>query len=222
MNQTETVDIHYRDEVIRKGIHLCSLSIPIIYYFIPRFDAILILTCITFVALSLDLARYLFPNFREMFLRFFGFMLRKHELDEKKRNLNGATYVFISALICVIIFPKVIFITAFAILIISDTAAALVGRKYGIRPFLKKSLGGTLAFIVSAVIVIFFTPKLLGSQTEYMIAIIAAAIGGIVENISYGWADDNLSIPMSIGIIMWGLYLLWLPEISLLLPNVPR
>lgn len=222
MNQTETAEIQYRDELIRKGIHLCSLSIPIIYYFIPRFEAILILTFVTLTALTLDLARYLSPEFRNIFMRIFGFMLRKHELDEKKKNLNGATYVFISALICVIIFPKVIFITAFAILIISDSAAALVGRKYPIRPFLMKSLGGTLAFFLSAVIVILFTPKITGSQTEYLIAILAAALGGIIENVSYGWADDNLSIPMSIGLSMWGLYLLWLPHLSLLLPNVPR
>jgi hypothetical protein len=47
-------------------------------------------------------------------------------------------------------------------------------------------------------------------------------VGAIIENISFGFADDNLSIPISIGFTMWGLYLLLLPNMSLILPNVPR
>ncbi|MCK7523378.1 MAG: hypothetical protein MZV64_39855 [Ignavibacteriales bacterium] len=60
----------------------------------------------------------------------------------------------LSALICALIFPKVIFVTAFSILIISDTMAALIGRKFGKRKFLRKSLEGTLSFFISASIVV--------------------------------------------------------------------
>lgn len=220
--RTEALEINYRDELIRKGIHLCSLSIPVIYYFITRETAVYILAGVTAFALILDLARYLSPGIKSLFLTVFGFMLRKHELDDRKKNLNGATYVFISALLCVIIFPKVLFLTAFPILIVSDSAAALIGRKYGIRPFLKKSLGGTIAFFLSALIVILFTPKLGAGAGEYLIAAAAAAVAAIIENISHGWADDNLSIPMTVGFVMWGLFILFMPEVQLILPNVPR
>lgn len=213
--------INYRDEVVRKLIHLCSLSIPIVYYFIPRTNAIIILSILTIVAVTLDLSRYFNPNVGKVFYKLFGFLLRRHEIDNKKKNLNGATYVFISGLICVIVFPKVFFITAFSILIISDSVAALVGRKWGRHKFLSKSLEGTLAFFISASIVIFFTPKINWSPTEYLIGFISAAIGAIVENVSFGFADDNLSIPISIGLSMWILYLLLLPNIHLILTNVP-
>jgi dolichol kinase len=153
---------------------------------------------------------------------FFGFLLRKHEKDGRKKNLNGATYVFISALLGVIIFPKVLFLTAFPILIISDSTAALIGRKFGKHKLFAKSLEGTLAFFISASIVVLFTPKLNGSITEYFIGILAAAIGAIVENISFGYADDNLSIPIAVGFSMWLLYILLFPGIQLILPNVPR
>ena len=56
---------------------------------------------------------------------------------------------------------------------------------------------------------------------EYIIGILAVAVGAIAENISYGWADDNLSIPLSVGFVMWGLYYLFLPNMSLVLKNVP-
>ena len=222
MTPTDHATIHYRDEIVRKLIHLCSLSIPIVYYFISRTDAMIILSILAFIALAIDLGRYLSSGFGKIFYSIFGILLRKHELDAEKKNLNGATYVLISALVCVILFPKVFFVTAFSILIISDSMAALIGRKFGHHKFLSKSLEGTLAFFISASIVVLFTPKVEGLMLEYLIGFVAAAVAAIVENISHGWMDDNLSVPISIGFSMWGLYLLLLPHLQLILPNVPR
>ncbi len=223
MIQSEHGTINYRDELVRKLIHLFSLSIPIVYYFITRETAIIILGILTAVALFLDLGRYISPAVGNVFYKIFGFLLRRHEVDKSKKNLNGATYVLMSALICVIILPKVLFITAFCILIISDSVAALVGRKYGRNKFLFKSFEGTLAFFISASIVVIFTPKVYnGLFMEYLIGFIAAFIGGIVENISFGFADDNLSIPIAIGLTMWILYIILLPNANLVLTGVPN
>ena len=222
MTQIDNGTINYRDEVVRKLIHLCSLSIPVVYYFIPQSTAIIILSILTLLAIVLDVSRHFFPAVGKLFYMIFGLILRKHEKDKKKKNLNGATYVFISALLGVIIFPKVLFLTAFPILIISDSTAALIGRKFGKHKFLAKSLEGTLAFFISASIVVLFTPKLTGSINEYFIGILAAAIGAIVENISFGIADDNLTIPISVGLSMWLFYILLFPGVQLILPNVPR
>ncbi|HEY6437947.1 MAG TPA: dolichol kinase [Ignavibacteriaceae bacterium] len=214
--------IQYKDELFRKLIHLFSLSIPIVYYFITTESAAIILGILAVAALFLDLGRFLHPETGKIFYKIFGFLLREHELDQKKKNLNGATYVLLSALISVLIFPKVIFISAFSILIISDSAAALIGRKFGKRKFLSKSFEGTLTFFVSACIVILFTPKVSGFFEEYLIGFIAAFVGAIIENISFKLVDDNLSIPLSVGFTMWGLYLALLPNLELTLSNVPR
>jgi dolichol kinase len=222
MDQTNQGAINYRDELVRKLIHLCSLSIPIIYYFVQQKTAIIILAILTLIALIIDIARHYFHPAAEIFYSIFGFLLREHEVDKKKKNLNGATYVLLSALICVIIFPKVIFITAFSVLIIADSVAALVGRKFGKHKFISKSLEGTLGFFISATIVVFFTPKVENLILEYVIGIIAVAIGAITENISFGFTDDNLVIPIAIGLTMWLLYIFLLPNLQLVLHNVPR
>lgn len=222
MTPIDNGTIQYRDELFRKLIHLTSLSIPIVYYFITAQTAAIILGILAAAALIIDLSRYLHPETGKIFYKIFGFLLREHELDHKKKSLNGATYVLISALISVLIFPKVIFITAFSILIISDSSAALIGRKFGKRKFLSKSFEGTLAFFVSACIVILFTPKVSGFVEEYFIGFTAALVGAIVENISFKLVDDNLSIPLSVGFTMWGLYLALLPNLDLTLSNVPR
>jgi len=222
MTPIDNGTIQYKDELFRKLIHLISLSIPIVYYFITTETAAIILGILAAFALVLDLGRYLHPETGKIFYKMFGVLLREHELDHTKKNLNGATYVLISALISVLIFPKVIFISAFSILIISDSAAALVGRKFGRRKFLQKSFEGTLTFFVSACIVILFTPKVSGFFEEYLIGFIAAFVGAIVENVSFKLVDDNLSIPLSVGFTMWGLYLALLSNLELTLSNVPR
>ncbi len=222
MTQIDRGTIHYRNEVVRKLIHLTSLSIPTIYYFITRELALKILIPLTIFFLVADLIRYLSPPVAKLFYIVFGFLLREHERDAKKKNLNGATYVLISAVVCVLLFPKVFVVTAFAVLIISDSSAALIGRKFGKHKFLSKSLEGTTAFFVTACIVVLLAPKVTGDTWEYVIGFIAVGIGAIAENISYGFADDNLTIPLSIGFVMWGLYLLLLPNLPLVLAGVPQ
>ena len=207
-------EIDYRAELIRKGIHLCSLSIPIIYYFISREEALFLLVPMTALFLGVDLLRHYHAPTARIFYETFGALLRKHEQDAAAKRLSGATHVLISASICVLIFPKLITITAFAILIISDSAAALVGRRYGSRKFLRKSLGGSAAFFLSALVVIAATPKISSGPGEYVIAAVAAAIGTVIEAMSVG-IDDNLSIPISIGTLMWILYGLFYPTLNL-------
>jgi dolichol kinase len=109
--------------------------------------------------------------------------------------------------------PKVVFITAFSILIISDSSAALIGRRFGRQKFLRKSLQGAEAFFVTALIVVVLSPKIAYIPAEYLIGAVGAAVGTVVEAASFG-PDDNLAIPLSVGVVMWALYSLILPAID--------
>ncbi len=215
MTQIDNGTIDYKSELLRKSIHFCSLSIPIIYFFITKKTALSILIPITIISVIIDFSRFFVKPLNTFIHKVFGFLMREHEVDMKQKNLNGASYVFIGATISLLIFPKIIFITAFAMLIICDIAAALIGRKYGKHKFLAKSLEGTLAFFVFAIIVVLLAPKVSWLPLEYLIGIVGGAVGAIIENISYGWADDNLTIPISIGLTMWGLYSILLPGLTL-------
>ena len=212
LEQNATID--YRYEIVRKGIHLFSLSIPTIYFFISQQLALCLLLPITAVFIGIDTARYYIPAVSRWFYRWFGWLLRRHETDINRKQLTGASNVLISASLCVLLFPKVIAINAFAILIISDTTSALVGRRFGRHRFFAKSLEGSVAFFISAVIVILIAPKVSRLPAEYVVGIIAAAIGAIVEALPIR-IDDNLSIPLTVGFSLWWLYLLLLPALDL-------
>jgi dolichol kinase len=205
--------ISYSSELIRKSIHLTSLSIPIFYYYVHRETALMFLVPLALVSIGIDVGRFYIPAIHRMVEQMFDKILRPHE--RRAGLLSGATYVLISALICVAIFPKLITVAAFSILIVSDSSSAIFGRAFGKHRFFDKSLEGTLAFIASAWLVILIAPKAGPMPIEYFIGAFAAIVGGIAEAASVSLhLDDNFSIPVSIGLIMWGLY--WL--LSLLDP----
>lgn len=212
LHSVATID--YRAELVRKSIHLVSLSIPTVYYFISKELALSILVPITLAFLVVDIARYLSPSVARWFYRWFRWLLRRHEQDHTTMRLSGATNVLLSAVFCVAVFPKIITVSAFAILIISDITSALIGRRYGRHRFLGKSLEGTLSFFVTAVLVILAAPKVEGLPAEYLIGIIAAGVGALVEASKIP-IDDNISVPVSVGITLWLLYALFLPSLDL-------
>jgi dolichol kinase len=213
MNGLQNVEQSYQSELIRKAIHLCSLAIPIVYYFIAKSTALNILIPLTLAFGLSDIARLTIPAMGRLYERLFGFLLRAHEQSARGRRLNGATYVLISATICVALFPKVIVITAFAILIISDSSAALIGRRFGRHHFMKKTFEGSAAFFVTALFVVALSPKVSYIPAEYLIGAAAALVGSVVEALSIA-VDDNLSIPLSICAVMWAMYDLLIPSIN--------
>ena len=206
--------IDYKSEFIRKLIHLCSLSIPVIYYFISRELALELLLPMFLAFLVVDLARFYHEPTQAWFYRWFGWLLRRHESDSKSKRLTGATNILFSAIVCVLIFPKIITVNAFAILIISDITAALIGRRFGKHRFFQKSLEGATGFFVSAIVVVLLAPKVEGSLMEYAVGIIAAAAGAVTESLSTT-IDDNISVPLVIGFVLWALYLFLLPNVNL-------
>lgn len=205
--------ISMKSEFMRKLIHLCSIVIPIIYIWTTRETALWLLVPVTLLALAIELLRPRMPSVELIIRKLFGSILRTHEKQESgKIKLSGATWVLLSATLCVLIFPKVITIAAFSTLIVSDTMAALIGRRFGRHKFLEKSFEGSTAFFVFAVGVVFTVAAiysgLLGDSywTFIGVGVVAALASTVAEAMSYGVnVDDNLTIPFSFGGVMWGL-----------------
>ncbi|HOK14603.1 MAG TPA: SEC59/DGK1/VTE5 family protein [Candidatus Kapabacteria bacterium] len=196
--------IPYHQEVVRKLIHLCSLSIPIGYIFVERKTAIVILFVLAVLMVTIDISTKKNEFLRKIYKQIFGGILRKHERKKKKILLNGASWVLISAVITILIFPKIIAVTAFTILIVSDIAAALIGRKFGRHRLFNKSWEGTIAFIATAIAAVFVLGFSFDAPVSYFIAgSLGAVAGGFAEASSKKLKmDDNFVVPMSIGIIM--------------------
>jgi dolichol kinase len=183
-----------RVEITRKIVHLATLSIPLGYLFLPE-DTVLLIVLLLFLGFfSVDLLRYYHSGVASLFQKyFFGKVLR----EEEKPTLMGATYFLFSTLLVILLFPKPIAIASLLILIISDTAAALVGKGVGRVRIFKKTLEGTIAFLISSFLIVWIYPGL-----DRFSGSLAAVGAAVIEMLPIG-IDDNVTIPLVSGMIMF-------------------
>jgi len=193
----------YRQELYRKLTHMGALVIPGGYYYLglTRGEALAIMIPVTVLMILIDIARLRQWRLWAVLKPLISPIVRAHEL---KGDFTGAFYILLTATICIAVFPKPIAVLALAFIIVGDSAAALIGRKFGKHKFRNKSLEGSLAFFVSAVLVALIAPEM-----SFVVGLIGAAVATVTEAVSFK-VDDNTSVPLVSGLIM---YLLTLPGI---------
>ncbi|MEP7220986.1 MAG: dolichol kinase [Bacteroidota bacterium] len=218
--QPAATQISMRSEFQRKMIHLSSFGIPILYSLLPKSTMLWLLVPATLLGLVVEYLRVRSEPVDRVIQKLFGGMLRSHERGGKAR-ISGATWVLLSATICILLFPKVVMIAGFVVLIVSDTVAALIGRRFGRHRFLEKSVEGSSAFVVSAILMVIVVALLFQAPWQFIAAgAVASVVAAVVEAMSYGVnIDDNLTIPTSFSVVMWGLLFLFFrtPAIEALL-----
>ncbi|MCK5051344.1 MAG: phosphatidate cytidylyltransferase [Candidatus Cloacimonetes bacterium] len=184
-----------KKELFRKSFHVSSILLPLSYYFIFHYNRklmFLILVPLTVTALIIEIARIEHKTFKRIFYNLVGILLRKHEIH----NFTGATYLMMSALLCIGFFPADIAVVSLAFLAIGDTLAALVGIPLGKRKILNtsKSLEGSLACFAGCFVfgLFFLNP---------VVALIGAFTATVAE-FSRIPIDDNIKIPIISGLVM--------------------
>jgi glycerol-3-phosphate acyltransferase PlsY len=178
-------------ELQRKSIHLAMIIIPVWIYVTPPDWTLLGLIIATSATVVMDLLRLTDHRLRGFFLRFFRSLIRSHE----EEHLLGSTYFMIAALLSVLAFDDQIAIAALTFLIIGDTVAAIVGKKYGKPLYWGKSLQGSLACFVSCLII---GAALLDNQW----VIISGALAAAVAEALPVPMDDNMRVPIVSGLVM--------------------
>lgn len=194
--------ISYKKEILRKLIHLSSLWMPVAIYVLPWAVSIaLFATLMTFMII--------YENFKTVRTGFIGKLnaclapiMRSHE--QGRFQLTGATYMVFAALICCVIFPKLITVTALCIMLICDTAASLVGRLFSKNKLFGKSLEGLFAFISTGLFVILCLSWVNTSFPRFNAGMVAVIIAALVELISAKIRlDDNLSVTLTAATVLW-------------------
>lgn len=181
-------------EIRRKAVHLATLIIPIGYGLISQTAILTFLIPFFLLYLAVDLLRHFHPGLATLFKKyFFGRVLR----DEEERRLMGSTYFLFASILTILLFPKTIAIVSLLILILSDTAAALVGKGMGRRRLFRKTVEGTLAFLVSSLMIVWLYPGL-----DRLVGSVAALGATLIEMLPLP-LDDNLTIPLCAGTFMF-------------------
>lgn len=210
MNQEKT---SFKGELLRKTIHISSSAIPIGYYFLDKSTVLYVIVPILITLLIVEILKYRINSLYDLYLKFFKSMLRNHEYDRNLARLNGASWVLISDVICVLVFPKYVAITGMLLLSLSDSVSAIIGRVYGKRYFApNRSYIGSFTFLILGTLIVILAPKYLNNPVEYILGLITVLITTIADALNLPF-DDNFLIPIVSCTVLYALYILFFPPI---------
>lgn len=198
------MQITYRQEILRKLIHLSSLWMVVAIYLLPRPVAALLFFVLCAGTVFVEYGTYRnWPVFAPLYRKFFGKMLRTKE-TEPGFHMSGAPYVLAAAFLVSLLFYKEVAMFALTVMLIGDTAAALVGRKWGMHPINRKSLEGSAAFFLSGLAVLGLYTAFFGWTVALFwggwLGVLLATFAELYENKLH--VDDNFSIPLICGICL--------------------
>jgi dolichol kinase len=182
---------HYSfvNELLRKGIHLTSILIVLVYAFYGK-QAVLNLL-ITYLVLILIIEHLRLD--RGLKLPFLNSLFRQKEIA----NIGSYVYFTLGALVAVSVFSKEVAYAAILMTTFGDMSAALVGRSIGKHRMFRsgKSVEGcTAEFFIDIIIGYVFLPSL-------PLALLMALTATLVETF-FMRIDDNLSIPVFSGFMV--------------------
>ena len=192
----QTGQIPFSQELWRKGTHIGALIIPGSYYALGLSisQMLAIMIPVTLLMLVIDISRLRqWAFWRRIAAPIGGRMIRGHE---QAGDFTGATYILISVCFTVAMYTKPVAIAALTFIIVGDTLAALVGRRFGRHRFGRKSVEGSLACLAGTLLVAVLVPDL-----ALPVALFGAVVAAITEALSTR-IDDNISVPIVSGLAM--------------------
>lgn len=196
-------------EIYRKSLHLLLILIPMAFVHFGKEKTLTVLVPLTAIIVLLDYLRRKNPQIKLFFGKIFNPILREHEIGGEK--LCGASWVFIGACLNFFLFKENIAVTGFMILVISDTLASLVGKSVVSQPFFEKSLAGSIAFFISALIILIICGNIYHVRFWfYLFGLFAIFCTTMLEaRPSLIKIDDNFLIPISFSLIMTIFDIMW-------------
>lgn len=224
-------------EIPRKALHS---SIGIVTLILNHLDPptlrplLVILSTFLAVVLTADFFRLNFPGFAELWELYLGFLLRESE----RNKINGVVWYLVGVITVLSLYPRDVAVVSILTLSWSDTTASTIGRLWGthtpplpshfpgvksLRFAPRKSLAGFLAATVTGIVIcIGFWWG--GSNARWSIldqhagwglgstAVVVGLGGAVAEALDLG-LDDNLTLPILSGAIIW----IWLGMTNILL-----
>lgn len=199
-----------KGEILRKMIHYSSAAISIGYYFLDKSIVLIITGTLLFFMILVELIKYKSDFIYNLYMKYFKHMLREHEYDRRKFNINGASWVLLSCIICILLFPKLIAMMGMLLLSFADSTAGIIGRLFGKKLYApNRSYAGTIAFFIAGIAVVIFAPMYNGSAAEYGIRIAAVVITTFAEAVNLH-IDDNFTIPFVGSVSLYVLYMVFM------------
>lgn len=185
-----------KNELPRRLFHTCScLIFPVAALLLPQSIFLPLLISVTAVFLPFEVIRLRLPSVNNWFLSHFRTLLREKETT----RFTGSSYLLIACVITFLVFDKPIAVLSFSFLAVGDPVGGAAGERWGKRKIRGKSLEGSLAFFLAALIF----GLILNMVTQVALPLLLVGVSGatLIEFLSLP-PDDNLTIPLFSGGLM--------------------
>jgi glycerol-3-phosphate acyltransferase PlsY len=185
--------------ILKRGfVHVfAGLSIAILAFLLPKSVMLLLVGSVTFVFLLIDLGRLTLSWLNERFQYLFKPFLRDYEAS----RLTGASCLLVACLVSITVFNREVAVLAISFLAIGDSLAGVVNEHLR-----KTGPGRRTLLVISSCFLGCFVAGLvwyyIGLNVSLMVVIIGAVCAAIVESLPLP-IDDNITIPLLSGTIMW-------------------
>lgn len=167
---------------------------------------------------SLDLIRFNWKYFNDLYCASVGFLMREKEVQ----SFNGVIWFLLGVVITFLTQKKDISVMSVVLLSWSDTAASTIGRAFGhLSPKISKSkslIGSFGAFLTGVFACYFFYGYVVPAYPQYatnfeyiqesnkislhLLALLSGFIAALSEGIDFAGVDDNLTIPVLSGLFL--------------------
>jgi dolichol kinase len=187
----------YVQNVGRKLYHLIGgLGLLSVYYLLGRSQALVFYAMLFIVVLALDGARLVIPAWNRFVFTRFNSFVRKNE----EHKLTGTAPYILGIGLSLYAYAPEIATAAICFLAVGDVAATTIGERYGKTKINDKSLEGTIAFAVAALVAGLIV-SFLGVHLATWLLILGSLVAAGVELLPL-MVNDNLSIPIVSGAVM--------------------
>lgn len=151
-------------------------------------------TLLLFVA---DFVRMRSPAVNRLFFR----LLRPLVSPREAVGVASSTWYVAGCFVAVAVFPRTVAVAAILVLALADPLASYVGRRWGRRPFGTGTVEGSVVFVGAALLVLW-------PFAGWGVALVVAVATALVERIPWP-LDDNLTVPLASGLVLWSLLPFW-------------
>ncbi|MCP4869612.1 MAG: hypothetical protein GY898_12930 [Proteobacteria bacterium] len=156
-------------------------------------------------AWTMEFSRRRWPSVNERIMKFYGPVAHPHE----RERINSATWYTTALIGLALTGSPVVCAVAVLVLGLGDPSAAIIGRRWGRTKLINgRSLEGSLAFIAAGgslalgALLIFFGELSFGQAA---LLSYGGATGGAIAELLSRRVDDNLTIPIATGLVVWAL-----------------
>jgi dolichol kinase len=157
IKDTDVIMDPLKKEIFRKMFHSLILFYALGYLLLGRQGSLVTFSILLVVITVFESARILSPRFNEKLMVHFKTIYREQEIS----HFSGIFWTLLGILLTIALVPDPkIVIWAIVTLALGDSAAALVGIRFGGRKFFGKTVAGSLAFFSTAFVIglYFFSP----------------------------------------------------------------